>query len=346
MKWFKHDSDASNDPKIKKLKKRFGMVGYGVYFNLLEIIARKMEDRIEDFGFVPEDWDEDLLSIEFDIDTNTLRTMFSYMCEVGLFENKKGRLYNCKIQGRCDDYTARLLRNKPLPDESTNSVRTKSDFVPLEENRIEENRREEKEKSENKFSHSLEELSDSLPRTNVGSNKYVTLNRCLTDVDPEEYRVEERSIVKESKNKNFSPRSLEELSNSIPVTSIGNLPKAGRPPLEIKEEKRLQAKMSGMYDSTFGVKSVKTVRHFCQRYLEKYNRPYGSVVKVDTVAKNISTYFKEGETVESLKEMIDQYFESKKGNDLPIKLTTAFSDDTYRAWTQGKLGNNSIGMIS
>lgn len=139
MKWFKHDSDASNDPKIKKLRKKFGMAGYGVYFNILEIIARKMEDRIEEFGFVPEDWDDDILSIEFDIDTNTLRTMFDFMCDVGLFERKNGRLYNSKIQGRCDDYTARILRNKPNNEESTNSVRTKSDNVPLEENRIEEN---------------------------------------------------------------------------------------------------------------------------------------------------------------------------------------------------------------
>jgi len=293
MKWFKHDSDASNDPKIKKLKKKFGMVGYGVYFNLLEIIAVKMEDHIEDFGFLPKDWDEELLSIEFGVDTDTLRTMFDYMFEVGLFENKNGRLYNAKIQGRCDDYTARILRNSSNKQElqkSTNSVRTKSDFVPLEENRIEEN-------------------------------------------------------IRESKNKNFSPRSLEEISDSLPRTTIGGIPEAGRPPMAIKDEKRLLMKMSGMYDNIFGVKATKVVVHFCENYFNKFKVPYGSVVKIDTVAKNISTYFREGETVESLNKMDDQYFESKKGNELPIKLTTAFSDDTYRAYKQGKLIEQKGGKI-
>jgi hypothetical protein len=140
MKWFKHDTDASNDPKIKKLKKKFGMFGYGVYFNLLEIIARKMENNISEFGYLPNDWDNESLELEFEQDANTVQTVFDYMCEIGLFEKKQGRLYNSKIQSRCDDYTARILRNKAQSEQSTNSVRTKSDKVSLEENRIDKNR--------------------------------------------------------------------------------------------------------------------------------------------------------------------------------------------------------------
>ena len=55
------------------------------------------------------------------------------------------------------------------------------------------------------------------------------------------------------------------------------------------------------------------------------------------VAKNISNYIREGENEESMKRMLDSYFKSEKAGSLPVKLTTAFSDDTYRAWTQGKL---------
>lgn len=148
MKWFKHDTDASNDPKIRKLKKRFGMAGYGVYFNLLELIARKMEDDIESFGYLDDDWDDESLELEFGLDPNSVRTMFDYICEIGLFEKKDGKMYNEKIKERCDDYTSRLLRTsnskpkkeelKPKKEESTNIVRTKSDKVLLEENRIEE----------------------------------------------------------------------------------------------------------------------------------------------------------------------------------------------------------------
>ena len=149
MKWFKHDTDASNDTRLRKLKQKFGMEGYGVYFNLLEIIARKMEDNLDEFGFLPKDWDDESLLLEFGQTTNTLQTMFDYMCEIGLFEKKQGRLYNSKIQNRCDDYTARILRrdnynslNKPKNNKCPNSVRIKSDKVRLEENRIDKNRKE------------------------------------------------------------------------------------------------------------------------------------------------------------------------------------------------------------
>lgn len=136
MKWFKHDADASNDTRIKKLKNKFGMEGYGIYFNTLEIIARKMEDNIKDFGFIPEDWDEESLELEFGKDTNTIRTMFDYMCEIGLFKKIDGRIYNSKIQSRCDDYTSRILRNKAQNEKCPNIVRTMSDKVSLDKNRI------------------------------------------------------------------------------------------------------------------------------------------------------------------------------------------------------------------
>jgi hypothetical protein len=43
MKWFKHDSDASNDAKLKKLRLKYGAQGYGIYWYCLELIARNVE---------------------------------------------------------------------------------------------------------------------------------------------------------------------------------------------------------------------------------------------------------------------------------------------------------------
>jgi len=45
MKWFKHDSDASSDAKIKKLIIRHGAVGYAVYFHCLELIAGNVSNQ-------------------------------------------------------------------------------------------------------------------------------------------------------------------------------------------------------------------------------------------------------------------------------------------------------------
>ena len=45
MKWFKHDSDASSDAKIKKLIIRHGAVGYAVYFHCIELITSSISEN-------------------------------------------------------------------------------------------------------------------------------------------------------------------------------------------------------------------------------------------------------------------------------------------------------------
>jgi hypothetical protein len=47
MQWFKHDSSASTDAKIRKLILRHGPTGYAVYFHCIELIVAKItSDRI------------------------------------------------------------------------------------------------------------------------------------------------------------------------------------------------------------------------------------------------------------------------------------------------------------
>src|SRR5258708_5631880 len=36
--WFRHDQDAFSDPKLIRLRRKYGMQGYGIYFRLLEIL--------------------------------------------------------------------------------------------------------------------------------------------------------------------------------------------------------------------------------------------------------------------------------------------------------------------
>lgn len=46
MKWFKHDSSAHNDEKIRHLIHEFGVEGYGVYMICLELIAEKIDSNL------------------------------------------------------------------------------------------------------------------------------------------------------------------------------------------------------------------------------------------------------------------------------------------------------------
>ena len=39
MKWIKHDTNANQDAKLKKLRMKYGLEGYGMYWYCLELIA-------------------------------------------------------------------------------------------------------------------------------------------------------------------------------------------------------------------------------------------------------------------------------------------------------------------
>lgn len=46
MKWFKHDSMAHNDEKMREIIHEFGSEGYGVYMVVLELVAEKIDDSL------------------------------------------------------------------------------------------------------------------------------------------------------------------------------------------------------------------------------------------------------------------------------------------------------------
>lgn len=46
MKWFKHDSGAHNDEKMRELIHEFGCEGYGVYMVMLELVAEKLDEGL------------------------------------------------------------------------------------------------------------------------------------------------------------------------------------------------------------------------------------------------------------------------------------------------------------
>jgi hypothetical protein len=43
MKWFKHDSDASQDNKLQNVLLDYGLEGYGLYWYCLELIVGKID---------------------------------------------------------------------------------------------------------------------------------------------------------------------------------------------------------------------------------------------------------------------------------------------------------------
>ena len=120
MKWFKHDSNASIDAKLKRLRHKYGMEGYGVYWYLLECVARTVEPHNLTFEL---EEDAELIAAEVNIHRERVEEMMRFMCDLGLFENAEGRITCLKMSSRSDEYTNKLIRQQ-------NSVRTKSGESP------------------------------------------------------------------------------------------------------------------------------------------------------------------------------------------------------------------------
>lgn len=152
MKWFKHDSDASNDAKLKKLRLKYGAQGYGIYWYCLELIARNVEKNNLTFEL---EHDAELIADDFKLSSELVQHIMTYMVDLGLFENLTGVITCLKMASRTDEYTQKLIQSikKTNDNVTTLSRQNQIKSVLIEENRIEEirledNITEEKEKKQ------------------------------------------------------------------------------------------------------------------------------------------------------------------------------------------------------
>lgn len=106
MKWYKHDSDASSDAKVKKLLLRHGAVGYAIYFHCLELIMSDFSETNITFEL---EHDAEIIADNLKIhgDTNEsginiVNRVMHYIIELGLFENHDGRITCMKLLKRLD----------------------------------------------------------------------------------------------------------------------------------------------------------------------------------------------------------------------------------------------------
>lgn len=137
MKWFKHDSDAGNDAKLRKLRMKYGAQGYGIYWYCLELIARNVEKHNLTFEL---EHDAELIADDFKLSGELVQEMMIYMVNLGLFENSQGVITCIKMSTRTDEYTQKLLKELK---ECHDKLPTKSEQNTRKSELIEEKRREE-----------------------------------------------------------------------------------------------------------------------------------------------------------------------------------------------------------
>lgn len=141
MKWFKHDSDASHDAKLRRLRMKYGMEGYGLYWYCLELISRNVEAHNLTFEL---EHDAELIASDTGMHYEKVQEMMRTMVELQLFEQNSGVITCLKMATRTDEYTAKLIKqNNILPSVPTLSRQTpdnrETKSVLIEEKRREKN---------------------------------------------------------------------------------------------------------------------------------------------------------------------------------------------------------------
>ena len=145
MKWIKHDTNANQDAKLKKLRMKYGLEGYGMYWYCLELIAADVDQHKLTFEL---EHDAEIISFDTGIHYERVNEMMAYMVNLKLFESNNGVLSCLKLANRLDkSMTSNPMMRKMLGDIKLNhdSVMTQSakpmqDKIRLDEIRIDKNK--------------------------------------------------------------------------------------------------------------------------------------------------------------------------------------------------------------
>lgn len=183
MKWFEHSTSARHDVKLKILKKKFGAEGYGVYFQLLEIIGESIEtNNSDDWGFVDRVHTVETLADEVGIAPKKLREILTLCNEIDLFQKYNERLYCHQILNRLDTYARRYAkdvdfeaRKKRLFEQSLNNVRTNFEQQSDVQNDVENSN--ENQRSEEELRTNFEQTSNNVRLHNITLHNITTHNQ-------------------------------------------------------------------------------------------------------------------------------------------------------------------------
>ena len=106
MQWFKHDTNATMDYKIRKLIIKYGAIGYAVYFHCLELIAEGINENNITFEL---EHDSEIIADDLRIQGTAeqsgkelVEEIMRFMISLNLFEENNGHIFCFKLLKRLD----------------------------------------------------------------------------------------------------------------------------------------------------------------------------------------------------------------------------------------------------
>ena len=149
--WFRHDSNASRDPKILEMKSIWGYEGYGLFWAIIEYLREQEDYKLK----VSEKYGFRTLAGALSCDSEKLQSfVMDLVNEFDLLRFEDGFLWSDSLINRMQRWEAnkangrkggRPKKPKQNPTQNRNKTQPKTETKALrEEKRREEDRREEK----------------------------------------------------------------------------------------------------------------------------------------------------------------------------------------------------------
>jgi len=131
MNWLKHDTDARNSLKLRKVRRRYGSDGYAIYWFCLEAIAYNVDKDNLNFDLKE---DAETIGFELSIQERRVEEIVSFMIEINLFEINEGIITCPKLAERIDKSMTnspkfRAWLGRPLEVKKQPDVMTSPDII-------------------------------------------------------------------------------------------------------------------------------------------------------------------------------------------------------------------------
>ena len=150
MQWFKHQSDARNSLKLRKVRRKYGADGYAIYWFCLEAIAYEINKDNLTFDLKE---DAETIGFELSIQEKRVEEIMKYMIEVGLFESSNNVITCLKLAESIDKSMTNSpkmrawLDRKSIPLLSSSVMTSTDNANTCAELEVEKNRKENNKKN-------------------------------------------------------------------------------------------------------------------------------------------------------------------------------------------------------
>ena len=126
--YFSHDADMRNDAKIKALRRKFKVEGYGIWNMILEHLT-----DTNHFKYEYNDFNLELLAGDFDVDPKLLKEIIEYCILLQLLENKEGYIYSQKLIDRFESLLNKRKRDvNPIVKELSTSITPQNEVIVID----------------------------------------------------------------------------------------------------------------------------------------------------------------------------------------------------------------------